>query len=440
MRIVGKNIARFFAKPEQSLLVDVIKLNNGNKNISLDKARDVIDGKLLEPKLAELGTTSVQIERKLKEQFPAAKKEIENIFLNLDSVAGISARPKGSVSIITKLEREFLHGAPIKSFDDAYKIVRDGIGDRILLKPLQELSSKEIKKMIQGFRLDGKELSKKEMQILEKYVYNHPMSKDEMRMGFPIFEKFSRPLIEKQTQQAVDYISLGIIKDRMNKGLSIAEIKEKGLLSEELLQKLQTEDIKPINFSLINNYRGEFGLPTFTNGQLQQIERAAGGNITIISRPDVLDFDKYPKEYLDKMKKCIRQSGYRTCQGNIVHQNGANGECQFRDILTNNFAEYEHIAYDLRMGKNTLGPLFNDYKKEISKLSDAKYEKYTEYLQQCYNYYNRKSLGLPAKKPSLPKGFNKILSEDNMKKLHDANELRLKDLGKNFTQYFEEVA
>ena len=244
MRIVGKNIARFFAKPEQSLLVDVIKLNNGNKNISLDKARDVIDGKLLEPKLAELGTTSVQIERKLKEQFPAAKKEIENIFLNLDSVAGISARPKGSVSIITKLEREFLHGAPIKSFDDAYKIVRDGIGDRILLKPLQELSSKEIKKMIQGFRLDGKELSKKEMQILEKYVYNHPMSKDEMRMGFPIFEKFSRPLIEKQTQQAVDYISLGIIKDRMNKGLSIAEIKEKGLLSEELLQKLQTVDMK----------------------------------------------------------------------------------------------------------------------------------------------------------------------------------------------------
>lgn len=59
---------------------------------------------------------------------------------------------------------------------------------------------------------------------------------------------------------------------------------------------------------------------------------------------------------------------------NIIHSNGVRGELQFRGPLTNYFGEYEHIAYDLRQGKNTLGPLFNDYKREISKLPDWKYE------------------------------------------------------------------
>ena len=102
--------------------------------------------------------------------------------------------------------------------------------------------------------------------------------------------------------------------------------------------------------------------------------------------------------------------------------------------------EYEHIAYDLRQGKNTLGPMFDNFKSAISKLKPAEYDEYNKYLERCYNYYNRLELGLPALKPKLPRKFDKILSEESMKKLYDANESRLEKLKEGFKPHFEEVA
>ena len=439
----AKVIAKYFTKPEQYILVNKTRFNLGDTNVSLvfNKDLDIINGKLADDKLAEIGTTALQLEKDFVQKFPDAKKEVKDIFEKLDTVESFSFRSKSAGSMETKLEREFIAGKPFNSFSDAKELVRDGIGSRIFMKSLPELSSKELKKMLNGFRLNGDELSKQDKKILYKYVYDYPMSLDEKKKGFPIFEKFVEPLIQKQSQQVVDEISLSIVKNLMiKKGLSIEDVRAKGMLSDVLIERLQKEDIKPLEFDLVNNYRGEFGLPVFTNAQLQQIEKASGGKLKIISRPDLLDYDKYPKEYIEKMQKSIRQSGYRTAQGNVIHKNGVRGEFQFRDLFTNDFAEYEHIAYDLRMGKNTLGELFNDYKREISKLSDNKYNKYTQYLGECYNYYNRKSLGLPIHKPKLPKGFNKILSEENMKNLHDVNEKRMNELKKNFVPSFVQVA
>ncbi len=439
----AKVIAKYCTKPEQYILVNKTRFNLGDTNVSLvfNKDIDIVNGKLVNDKLAEIGTTALQLEKDFVQKFPDAKKEVKDIFEKLDTVESFSFRPKSAGSMETKLEREFIAGKPFNSFSDAKELVRDGIGSRIFLKSLPELSSKEIKKMLNEFRLNGEELSKQDKKILYKYVYDYPMSLEEKKNGFPIFEKFVEPLIQKQSQQVVDEISLSIVKNSMiKKGLSIEDVRAKGMLSDVLIERLQKEDIKPLEFDLVNNYRGEFGLPVFTNAQLQQIEKASGAKLKIISRPDLLDYDKYPKEYIEKMQKSIRQSGYRTAQGNVIHKNGVRGKFQFRDLFTNDFAEYEHIAYDLRMGKNTLGELFNDYKREISKLSDNEYSKYTQYLSECYNYYNRKSIGLPTHKPKLPKGFNKILSEENMKNLHDLNEKRIKELNKNFVPSFVQVA
>ena len=127
---------------------------------------------------------------------------------------------------------------------------------------------------------------------------------------------------------------------------------------------------------------------------------------------------------------------------NVVHSNGALGEIQFRGKYTNMIGEYEHIAYDLRQGKgdNTLGPIFDDYKNAVLKLDDKEYTKYNEYLESCYNYYNRLELGLPAVKPKLPPKFNKILSEDNMRRLHDEDGALQKELNKGFIPYIQNVA
>ena len=173
------------------------------------------------------------------------------------------------------------------------------------------------------------------------------------------------------------------------------------------------------------------------------MRKICGNGVIVNSRPELAGYSKFPNYNYSKSEAkdfAIKSSGYRTGQMNVIHSNGMRGEIQFRGAQTNYFGEYEHIAYDLRQGKNTLGPLFDDYKREISKLSDNKYARYNKYLEECYNYYNRIELGLPALKPKLPKGFNKVLSEENMKKLYEANEKRLADLKTGFAPHFVEVA
>ena len=41
-------------------------------------------------------------------------------------------------------------------------------------------------------------------------------------------------------------------------------------------------------------------------------------------------------------------------------------------------------------------------------------------------------------KPRLPKGFSKVLSEENMRKMHAMNEARLADLKKTFVPSMED--
>ncbi|MBP3490834.1 hypothetical protein J6K35_03105, partial [bacterium] len=104
---------------------------------------------------------------------------------------------------------------------------------------------------------------------------------------------------------------------------------------------------------------------------------------------------------------------------------------------TNMIGEYEHIAYDLRQGKNTLGEMFEPFSKAVKSLSDDEYKIYNQYLENCYNYYNRIELGLPAIKPKLPSQLSKVLSEENMKSLHEADHALQKELEKDFVRYFE---
>ena len=152
------------------------------------------------------------------------------------------------------------------------------------------------------------------------------------------------------------------------------------------------------------------------------------------------DFLYTAEQMTEYSKKSVKASGYRTAQMNVIHQNGARGELQVRGRMTNMIGEYEHIAYDLRQGKNTLGPLFDDFTKAVSSLTPEQYNVYNKYLESCYNYYNKIELGLPAVKPQLPKRFPKILSEESMKSLHDQAEALEKSINKDFRRYYSNVA
>lgn len=414
---------------------------------------EVVDG-CVKPSVetkAAIGDASIWIESVLGNKLSNATSEVKRFFSNIDSIdvdKDICSRSKSALSIETKLMRGLkkAEGRTFHSIDEAMDVIGDGIGSRVITKPLRKLSEAEIDSMIENLVYEGKKLTPKEAKALKKYIYS-PTQTCPNAKTFKLYEAFAKPLIEERSKDVVDRLTLGILKHRqMFEDLDIKDLQARGLFDEEFLKRLDSEDIYPIQITQINNYRGAHGLPEFTNTQIQQLSRALnfknkGKKIIIASDVRGLDDFLYSKEEIASFsQKSIKASGYRTAQMNIIHENGALGEIQFRGPMTNMIGEYEHIAYDLRQGKNTLGPLFDDFAKAVGKLSDKEYNIYNQYLEQCYNYYNKLELGLPAFKPKLPSRFPKILSEESMKALHDEAYLLEKTINKNFKRHYMAVA
>lgn len=442
--------AEYFLKPGKSLLINK-KMQNFEKFKCINGIIEADDGKkvLTQQAEADLGDASVWIDAHLKSFFPAAKEEVQFAFLGLNSVETVMNRPKGALSIYTKLERNLKKTTAFNSMDEAIACIEDGIGSRVITKSLNKLSKNEIDNMVANMLIDGQKLTYKQKDLLLRSIYQKPIKERDRDEAFRLFEAFAQPLVEKRSKEVVDQLTLGILKDRMiNEGLNINQLKANGLFDEKLLDRLLTDkSIQPIKITEINNYRGQYGLAEFSNNQIRQLadalnyKRVNGKLVTIYSDPRGLNRYNYSVDEVGKQtKKSIKASGYRTAQMNIVHSNGALGEIQFRGKYTNMIGEYEHIAYDIRKGKKTLGGIFKEYKEAIEKLSDDEYAKYNKYLEECYNYYNRLELGLPAIKPKLPTRFNKVLSEESLKALHDSDEILQKQLSKNFSPHIKAVA
>lgn len=430
VKLLGQ-IAKYFVKPGKSILAHT-KPQSAEAFTCAMK-----DGTLSRETQASLGDASLFIEDLLKSQQADAKSEVCAIFENLGSVKQIQNRPKGALSIQTKLERGLkkAENQTFTSMNDAVACIEDGIGSRVITTSLKKMSKSQIEKMI-----SAQNLTKDEAVLLRKYIYQVPIDPAKVEEGFRLFEEFARPLVEARSKEVVDQLTLGILKNRIVKGqTTIKELQSSGLFKDDIIKRLTTENILPIQMTEINNYRGPHGLAEFSNNQIRQLVMALGEDSEVVIISDARGLSgKWPKEQIDKLSsKSIKDSGYRTAQINVIHENGALGEIQFRGKLTNLIGEYEHIAYDLRRDKNTLGELFEPFSKAVKSLSEDEYKIYNQYLEDCYNYYNRIELGLPAKKPKLPRQLPKVLSEENMKALHDKDELLQNELKKDFVRYFE---
>ena len=451
--------AYYLVKPEQKLFVNAnvmpvesffCKAEKVIKKVFDNKGNYIDQEALSTQNLADLGDASVWINAKLMAQKSKARLEINDMFAGLNSVIDIKNREKGAISILSKLIKG-IEKAPNKTFysiDDAIACIGDGIGSRVITKSLKKLSNNEINTLINQMVIDGKQLTYKQKDLLTKAIYQSTIKPKDRDEAYRLFRKFAQPLIEKRSKEVVDTLTLSILKNRiLNEGLNIDEIVATGLFDKKLINRLVDDiTIKPIDILEINNYRGKYGLPEFSNNQIRQLSDALNfnkkGDDLLVIYSDTIGLNRYynPENLTEQAEKSIKKSGYRTVQMNIRHSNGALGEIQFRGKETNIIGEYEHIAYDLRQGKNTLGPVFNDYKNAVNKLSEQEYSKYNEYLEDCYNYYNRLELGLPAVKPKLPTRFNKILGEENLRKLHDLNEEYQKKLAKDFTPSMQYIA
>ena len=122
--------------------------------------------------------------------------------------------------------------------------------------------------------------------------------------------------------------------------------------------------------------------------------------------------------------------------------NGMIFEFQFRGRAVNDFAEGEHIPYDLRTGKDIIGKdtqlevLYGPIKELLVKnddpnaplgkcMTDDEYEAYNAYLTAHYNYLREMELGFESKKPSITKyacPHDDRLIAENLVILHEVAE------------------
>ena len=225
--------------------------------------------------------------------------------------------------------------------------------------------------------------------------------------------------------------------------------------SDKFVAKLcEGIDTGKIRIQELHNYCGANGIPYFSEEHLQKItvsyqkwfDRASKdtANYTIIRDKDSGLVTSVKDKYGNKFERAlpiensstniekIKESGYTSSQFNIIGENGLRIEFQYRSSRINDFAEYEHIPYDIRENKDTVsGSEYNAIRnilKDETKMSNKEYtEFYNPYLTQVYNYNRRIELGLPVgEKPVLNKNnFQNLTQEeinmisvDGLERLH----------------------
>lgn len=336
-------LVNFFAKRGKSFLTTEGFLGKaGGYTVSTSK-----NGELTNLSRALIGDTSLAIENSLSRNFNSAFTDIEYMFADSASIGRIYGRPKSALSITTKLERNVVKKGGLKDFEEGLSYIGDGIGTRGIMNSLPKLNKNQISEQIAKTTFNGRPLSNRQAELLEKYIYERPIDAKNQEEAYLLFKEFSKPLIEKHSQEAVNELTMGVLAKRIEDGeITLAQIKNENLLDSKLIgifeQKLKNQDIVPIKITDINNYRGAHGLPYFTDSQMAQLNYARGISSesgAIVKRNASASRYSYVQESTslenagykyNEPEKAIKPSGYNTCQMNIEHTNGALGEIQFK--------------------------------------------------------------------------------------------------------------
>lgn len=224
----------------------------------------------------------------------------------------------------------------------------------------------------------------------------------------------------------------------------------------ELLETLKTEQSQNIVERLVslineadkdtpeiitelNNYGSETA-SYFTKAQLNEIAKAYhtkyGKQLDIVTKCEAADFPdasyrvingKY--EYITehavfKDSGSQKPSGYTTSQMNTKHvlenNSTVEGELQIRGKQVNDFAEVEHIPYDIR--KEKIKETDTEYSQIYSLIKDMDidaYNQYNSYLSQTYETLRLRELGFLVKEdPKIENFLAKFgFSDDELKLL-----------------------
>ena len=246
---------------------------------------------------------------------------------------------------------------------------------------------------------------------------------------------------------SADFKNHPSVKDLINKGdmdgaiRRAAELQSAPLVQEfkNIIDKNCSGD-KRITTARISNYVSEDGIPYLSEAQLAEIKQYAaskGVKINIVEK--IAKDDPHYKEIMEagyKPTTKSQPSGYTALQINFKTADGDVFEWQYRGKLIDNFAEGEHIPYDLRTGKNIIGendellPLYEPLQKMLSKDNMPKevYAQYNKYLTDYYTHLRKLELGFESTPPRLSDyeingfKFDSRLEANNLVELHNIAE------------------
>lgn len=190
--------------------------------------------------------------------------------------------------------------------------------------------------------------------------------------------------------------------------------------SEEYVQKVKsiiTNSVYDKDANLkalrISNYMGKEGIPYFSEKQVAILQDYAAQ----------YGIDLHVKNELTK----VRPSGYTALQMNFETKDGFVYEWQLRGSKINQFAECEHVPYDIRENKDITGGnpilknLYEPIQTAVKDLDDNQYKKYNEYLTANYEHLRKQELGFDSTPPKLADfGLNNpVLKAENLDLLHE---------------------
>ncbi len=315
--------------------------------------------------------------------------ETHNNFDNVDSIVNIGARVKGSDSIFSKLANKYSKGQLNEiTHSNCFEAITDAYGTRLQLK---SLSTDDAADIINNFLKDSPYDYNDYLRFLNNEQIDLTMRE--------YFKKENKNILnilkEKQTNEAFTALLDAID----NKRLNITELNNYG---DEFSSYFTDKQINQIADTYYNRYKKTLTVVT----DISNID-AKGAKITLDDEGNtILEFENL----IVKEKNAIKKSGYASSQMNTVYDFGKGkkglGELQIRGAQLNEFADAEHVPYDIRSGKIVRSDKkYSSIYEVIKSMSKKSFNKYNEYLTSVYHYYRLKELGINTNTPALSGRF-----------------------------------
>ena len=342
-----------------------------------------------------LHTRADSLAKEYSSKVSEAQEQVEEIFKSNESVVfadaengqRVGARSKGVSSIDSKLKSKYEKGKLTTTDLDACRdAIGDAYGTRIRMK---NLTSDETRSIVEDIIQNNESFSR--LGITYADVQNY----------FDGGDKLS-PEVFSTIEQNISDI-LDPLKEAQNKEVF-----------ESLLETIKSN--KKISITELNNYGDDYS-SYFTKAQIDEIARVykeqTGEPLKIVTKSTEEVGEKFGKDgtIYEKTsgKGAVKDSGYTSSQMNIEHRfadgTTGNGELQVRGTMVHEFAEVEHIPYDIRQGKIT--PAHKDYAKykdimdSITRMDDKSFDAYNQYLTDTYKWLRLQELGFSSPAPKL---------------------------------------